>query len=243
MPSAHTDPRSFDRLAVTFDRFAELTGAPLVDYLTARLPDRGGRAVDLGAGTGQHAVLLAERYDEVLAVDVSAPMLAYARERRPRGNVRYEHRDLRSVTVDVDGPFDLVLSAHTLHHVEDLDATLMRIRGLLRPGGQAMLVDIVDPRRQVPRSAFVRAAVRGLAGDVLHHRRPVVEAVEVFRLSVHPAWLDHVSTDVFLTPAEFAARYGAVFPNAEITAMYRARALHWRHTPPAGAPRTNGARR
>jgi len=243
MPRARTDPRSFDHLPVVFDRFAELAGAPLVDYLTARLPDRGGRAVDLGAGTGQHAALLAERYDEVLAVDVSAPMLAYARERRPRGNVRYEHRDLRSVTLDADGPFDLVLSTHTLHHVDDLDATLVRIRGLLRPGGQAILVDNVDPRRQVPRSTFVREAVRGLVGDVLHHRRPVVEAVEMFRLWVHPAWLDHVSTDVFLTPAEFVARYGAVFPDAEITPMYRARALHWRHTPPAGVPRADRTHR
>jgi SAM-dependent methyltransferase len=241
--AASTDPASFDQLAVMFDRFAELVGRPLTDYLRARLPDRGGRAVDLGAGTGQHAALLAERYDEVLAVDVSAPMLAYAAERRPRGNVRYEHRDMRSVTVEADGPFDLVLCTHALHHVADLEAALTRIRGLLRPGGQVALVDNVDARRRVPRSWFVKEAVRGLAGDVLHARRPVAEAVEVFRLSLHPAWLDHLTADVFLTPGEFASRYTAVFPGAEITPMYRACALHWRDPSPPAGPRTDGARR
>jgi SAM-dependent methyltransferase len=226
--STRTDPRSFDQLPAVFDRFAELVGEPLRQYLLARLPDRGGRAVDLGGGTGQHAALLAERYDEVLAVDVSAPMLAYAREHRPRGNVWYERRDLREVTADTDGRFDLVLSTHTLHHVPDLDATLAQIRRLLRPGGQAILVDNVDPRRQVPRSWFVKEAARGLVGDVLLHRRPVAVAVEVCRLSMHPAWLDHLVSDVFLTPAEFADHYTAAFPGAEITPMYRSCAMHWR---------------
>jgi hypothetical protein len=66
---------------------------------------------------------------------------------------------------------------------------------------------------------------------VLHHRRPISEAVEVFRLSVHPAWLDHVASDAFLSPDEFAHRYLDVFPDAEITHLYRARALHWRQDP------------
>src|SRR5205823_9783462 len=138
--------------------------------------------------------LLAERFDEVLAVDVSAPMLRFARERRPRGNIRYEQRDLLTVTVDNDGPFDLVLSTHTLHHVPDLEVALGRIRGLLRPGGRAILIDNVDPRRTVPRSWFVQEAVRGLVVDVLHHRRPIAEAVEVFRLSLDAGWLDHLTT-------------------------------------------------
>jgi SAM-dependent methyltransferase len=236
-----SDPSSFDHLPAHFDRFVELVGGPLGDYLTVRLPEHGGRAVDLGAGTGRHAVLLAQRFDEVLGVDLSAPMLDYAAERRPRGNVRYEHRDLTTVAVENDGAFDLVLSTHTLHHVPDLDSVLAQIRGLLRPGGQAILVDNVDPRRQVPRSWFVKEAVRGLAADILHHRRPVAEAVEVFRLNVNPAWLDHLAADVFLTPAEFTARYTAVFPDAEITSMYRTRAMHWRDRSNPPDPRGGGA--
>ncbi len=224
---ASADPGSFDHLPAMFDRYCELVGGPLTTYLTARLPAGGHRAVDLGCGTGQHAALLADRFDEVLAVDVSAPMLDFARERRPRGNVHYEHRDLRTASVEADGPFDFVLSTHTLHHVEDLGATLAGIRQLLRPGGTVILVDNVDPRRHAPRSWFVKEAIRSMVGDLLHYRRPVAEAIEVFRLSISRGWLDHLTADVFLTPAEFDARYSAVFPGAEITSLYRAHALHW----------------
>jgi SAM-dependent methyltransferase len=223
------DPRRFDHLPVVYDRYATLVGRPLRTYLAARLPRTGGRrAVDLGAGTGQHSTLLADYYGEVLAVDISQPMLTHALAERARPNVDYQCRDLRDVTADRDGRFDLVFSAYTLHHVQaDLDEALAGIRRLLAPGGQAILVDNVDARRRVPRSWFVKEAVRGLAGDVLHHRRPLPDAVEVFRLSVHPGWLDHLTSDEFLPPDEFAHRLLAVFPDAGITRLYRARAVHW----------------
>ncbi len=154
-------------------------------------------------------------------------MLTRAETLRPRPNITYQCRDLREVTPDRDGRFDLVLSCYALHHVDRLDDTLRGIRDLLTPGGQIILIDNVDPRRRVPRSWFVKEAVRWLAADVLHHRRPVAEAAEVFRLSIHPAWMDHLTGDLFLTPDEFAHHYLAVFADAEITPMYRARALRW----------------
>src|SRR6266536_6503488 len=106
MSPARADPRSFDQLPAVYDRYAELVGGPLRDYLTARLPSSGGRAVDLGAGTGQHAALLADHYAEVLAVDTSAAMLTRAETLRPRPNITYQCRDLREVTPDRDGRFD-----------------------------------------------------------------------------------------------------------------------------------------
>jgi hypothetical protein len=71
-------------------------------------------------------------------------------------------------------------------------------------------------------------ARRGLIVDLRRHRRPVGEAVEVYRLSTAPAWLAHVSTDEFLTPEDFEQTYSQVFPGAEFTPMYRATAMHWR---------------
>jgi SAM-dependent methyltransferase len=222
------DPRSFDHLPAVFDRFAELVGGPLTDYLRLRLPESGHRAVDLGCGTGQHARLLSGVFNEVLAVDVSLPMLQFAQHHRPAGNIAYQQRDLLDVTADQDGTFDFILSTHTLHHVPDLAVALAQIRSLVRPGGRVVIIDNVDPRRQVPRRWFRTEARRALLLDLRRHRRPVREAVEVYRLSTHPGWLDHVTTDEFVTPEEFEQVYGAVFARAEITPMYRARALYWR---------------
>lgn len=111
------DPRSFDHLSGRYDRYAELVGAELRAWLSFHLPRPGqvGRALDAGCGTGAHTALLADRFNEVLAVDLSGPMVDYARSRRARGNVRYEVRDLRAVTPGTDGLFDAVVCA--LHHV------------------------------------------------------------------------------------------------------------------------------
>jgi 2-polyprenyl-3-methyl-5-hydroxy-6-metoxy-1,4-benzoquinol methylase len=78
-------------------------------------------------------------------------MLHHAQTVRPRPNIRYQRRDLREVTPDRDGRFDLVLSAYALHHVDRLGTTLRGIRDLVAPGGQVILIDNVDPRRRVPR--------------------------------------------------------------------------------------------
>ncbi len=219
------DPRSFDHLPAVFDRYIELVGGPLNDYLTDRLPAHGQRAVDLGCGTGRHAQLLSQVFDEVVAVDVSEPMLRHAQQHHAAANIRYQPRDLTDITAGKDGRFDLVISAHTLHHVPDLPFALEQIRSLVRPGGQAILVDNVDSRHQAPRRWLRAEARRTLPLDL--RRRPIREAIEVYRLSTHPNWLDHVSTDVFLSAGEFTALYGAVFPGADFTPMYRTMAMHW----------------
>lgn len=228
------DAQSFDHLPEHYDRFAELVGGALDAYLAARVPGRGRRAVDLGCGTGRHAAFLATRFEQVLAVDCSAPMLTLARRRRPLPNLTYERRDLTEVRADRDGTFDLVFSAYALHHVPDLDAALERIRGLVAPRGQAILVDIANPAELtdghglVPRARFVEEAAREYAADLAGGRRPLAEAAELLALSLDPAWLDHVTTDRTLTPAEFTRRYLAALPGAVITELPgRAFAVHY----------------
>jgi SAM-dependent methyltransferase len=215
-------------MAEHFDRFAELVGGPLDEFIDSQLPRRGGqRAVDLGCGTGRHATLLASRYKQVVAVDVSAPMLELAVARRSLANIDYQHRDLREVRADTDGTFDLVCSAYALHHLGELDQALWGIRELAAPGGRVVLVDNVAPTPAVPRRWFISEAVRTLAADLARRRRPPAQAWELFRLNTDPAWLDHLTSDRFLDPSQFTQRYGAVFPGATFTEMYRSCAMCW----------------
>jgi SAM-dependent methyltransferase len=243
------DPQSFDHLAAHFDRFAALVGAELQAWLLFRLAARGGRAVDLGCGTGVHTELLADRYTEILAVDLSEPMLTHARTRRPRGNICYEQRNLTEVTPERDGRFDLVFTAYTLHHLPDLGAAFARLRELVRPGGQLIAVDVVDirpPRTAragepaetvdppgtvcVPRNWFRRQAARAFLTELRHCRRPPRESLELLRLQLDPAWLDHQTTDRLLTAADWETAARRAFPDAQITPFHRARAVHW-HAP------------
>jgi SAM-dependent methyltransferase len=112
--------------------------------------------VDLGAGTGAVALAAAEVCRRVVAVDVSAAMLAVATdeaERRGLDNVEcvtygflsYQHQG---------EPADFVYSRNALHHLPDFwkAIALERIAGFLRPGGILRLRDLVfsfEPRDAV----------------------------------------------------------------------------------------------
>jgi SAM-dependent methyltransferase len=101
----------------------------------------GARSVlELGSGTGKHAVMLAERAYEVSGVDRSAEMVALARTRAlelENARVAFSQGDIRSVRLG--RTFDIVVS---LFHVmsyqttnEDLAAATATAATHLAPGG------------------------------------------------------------------------------------------------------------
>lgn len=99
--------------------------------------------LDLGCGTGLHAVALAEQGIRVTGIDRSPDMLAAAESRRGslpeivRNRLEFRVGDIR--TVDLDRKFDAVVALfHVLSYLpddKDLDATLTTVRRHLKPGG------------------------------------------------------------------------------------------------------------
>jgi ubiquinone/menaquinone biosynthesis C-methylase UbiE len=219
------EAQSFDRVAEDYDRLGELKRNERIGtWLEGLLPAAGGRALDLGCGTGRHAVLLAERFEQVDAIDLSGPMIELARARRPRPNITYWQADLHDV--DGAGRYDFVLSVLTLHHVPDLDAALSHIKTLLAPGGRAVVVDMYRPepavrspqwilRRLVHRVVPLRPRLHGLAVQKLGAdlvRRGPATAWEIYRLSTRGEWLDHRVTDRFFSREELERGCETLFP-------------------------------
>ncbi len=110
--------------------------------------ERFGRApvrsvLDLGCGTGGHALPLARRGYEVVGFDVAQPMLAAAREKAARAGLSVDLRlgDLREVRLG--RRFDAVLLMFAVlgyqHANADVASALATVRAHLEPGGLVVL--------------------------------------------------------------------------------------------------------
>jgi tRNA (cmo5U34)-methyltransferase len=119
------------------------------------LPASPCRVLDLGCGDGRLAALvLAARpsVEEVVAVDISRPMMDLARERFA-GEPRVELRTWNlNVAVTPLGAFDVVVSGFAIHHLEHERKRELfgEVARQLRPGGLFANLEVVasaTPRR------------------------------------------------------------------------------------------------
>jgi tRNA (cmo5U34)-methyltransferase len=108
------------------------------------------RVLDLGTGTGETLAALLEVHPGVVAVgvDKNDAMLGEARRRLAGATVGLQVSNLTEPLPT--GPFDLVVSALAIHHLEGPDKAdlFARVAGVLRPGGRFVLGDVVIPVNQ-----------------------------------------------------------------------------------------------
>jgi SAM-dependent methyltransferase len=103
------------------------------------------RVLDAGCGTGHTAMALAPQAAQVVAVDLTEPMLAQGRrlaQERGIANVQFRLGDVEQLPFD-DRTFDLVASRYSAHHWPHLPRALQEIARVLRPGGRLLLGDTV----------------------------------------------------------------------------------------------------
>ena len=130
-----------------YDRWSEiydLEDNPLVGMeepvVREALGDVAGLAVlDLGCGTGRHALWLTAAGASVTALDFSAGMMEKARRKPGAERVRFLVHDLHERLPFADGAFERVVSGLVLEHLKDLDAFFGEARRVLRPGGRAVV--------------------------------------------------------------------------------------------------------
>ncbi|MEO6857021.1 MAG: Sua5/YciO/YrdC/YwlC family protein [Solirubrobacteraceae bacterium] len=117
------------------------------DQVVAASGSGARRVLELGAGTGETSVRLRDRHPdaELVGIDESHAMLDAARERLSDRPV-----DLRVARLQGElpqGPFDLVVSALCVHHLDagEKQDLFARVRAVLAPGGRFVLGDVVVP--------------------------------------------------------------------------------------------------
>ncbi len=99
---------------------------------------------DLGAGEGWLAQLLAQNGAQVIAVDNSPKMVAFARaefKKKKIANIEYRLGDIAEPPID-PGTADLAILSQALHHTVNPAQAIAAAAKLLKPGGRLVILDL-----------------------------------------------------------------------------------------------------
>jgi len=111
---------------------------------------------DLGAGEGHLSQLLAGKATRVIAVDNSEKMVEYGSSlARENGitNLEYRLGDLEAPPIE-PGRVDLAMLSQALHHAGSPVRALRGACGILRPGGQVVILDLLAHQFEQARELY-----------------------------------------------------------------------------------------
>ena len=216
--------QTLESIRSDFDRIALLSdegwnhNAHYHARLLRHVPERCGRALELGCGTGSFSRLLAGRAESVLAVDLSPQMIGLARERsKLHPNIDFVAGDVMTHPLP-DDHFDCVATLTTLHHLP-FEAALRKVRKAMRPGGVFVCLDLYR-RSNVSDLLFDGVAYpAGFFLRLIKTGRPRPPA------EVREAYAEHGKTDTYLTLPEIEQACADILPGALVS-----RHLFWRYS-------------
>jgi SAM-dependent methyltransferase len=154
-PAAETDSAS---MAELLDLDAEVLHSYLsevIAWVHELAGDLPRRILDLGSGTGTGALALVQRFEgaDVIALDISAPLLdrlsAKARDLGVADRVHTVQADLDAAWPAID-TVDLVWASSSLHHMADPDRVLTEVFAAIHPGGLLAVAEMDSFPRFLP---------------------------------------------------------------------------------------------
>lgn len=140
---------AYDRWAETYDtdrnRTRELAAAALRQS-SLKLADRN--VIEIGCGTGNNTLWIAERAASVLAMDFSEGMLRQAKARVHSAHVRFLRQDIRSAWPLTDASTECVVAMLVLEHIEHVEHVFAEAARVLSAGGELFVCEL-HPMRQI----------------------------------------------------------------------------------------------
>ncbi|MBT3273670.1 MAG: EamA family transporter [Spirochaetales bacterium] len=191
-----SEDTSFDKKAETWDQNPVQIerNAAVANAIRRIIPIKSNmRALDCGAGTGLLSMNLARELSSILALDTSDGMLQVFNKKLelPENrdlDIETRNHDLSKIPLDTE-PFNLIITAMTLHHVEDPDSLLARFYELLETGGYLAIIEL-DAEDGSFHGSDASAAHHGFATEDLKHRLEghgftSIKYEEVFKMERH----------------------------------------------------------
>lgn len=194
----------YDRWAAVYDHDANPLQALEEPIVRAAVGNaRGLSTLDLGCGTGRHALWLASAGASVTAVDFSEGMLAEARRKPGADAVRFVVHDLHTPLPFADGAFDLVVSGLVLEHLRELGRFFAEARRVVKPGGRA----VVSGMHPAMMLRGTQARFTDPASGELVQPGSVPHTVSAFVMAAVRAGFRLADAEEFAPDDEFARRF------------------------------------
>lgn len=134
--------RHFSARAKQYDKNLDwVNDENILDMIIGNLPQRNGRILDLGAGTGVVVKYILKKcgFDcKIVALDICQAMLNQINDER----IEIICSGVEELPFE-DGSFDVVVSRQCLHYVEKVEIVLEEIQRILKPNGVFILAQIV----------------------------------------------------------------------------------------------------
>lgn len=144
-PEILSTQHGYDRWSEIYDQ--EINPLVMIEepQLASLLGDvRGLDLLDVGCGTGRHAIRLGREGARVTGVDFSTGMLEKARGKSGAESVRFLAQDATGALPFEAAAFDRVISCLVVDHVRDLQAFFAELRRVCRRDG-FMVVSVMHP--------------------------------------------------------------------------------------------------
>jgi len=140
-------------------------GAAAADYVTSKVHASGRdlawlveeaaltgreRVLDVATGGGHTAFALAPHAAEVVALDLTKPMLAVAQQEavaRQLSNISFLEGDAQAIPAE-ESSFEVVACRKAAHHFPNVRQAVGEWVRVLKPGGKLLLVDTISPEEQ-----------------------------------------------------------------------------------------------
>jgi malonyl-CoA O-methyltransferase len=154
LPTRIKIAKSFGAASESYDISARLqryTGKHLMPWL----PNKAALAVlDLGCGTGFFTEILAEKYQQVIGLDISTKMLAFAKQNRCN-KISWLEGDTYALPL-IDNSIDIIYSNLMIQWCNPIQPVLDEIFRVLKPGGIFVFSTLVEGTLQELKSSWAQ---------------------------------------------------------------------------------------
>ena len=140
----------FDKEAMIYDDWYKTKLGAFVDEVETTCIlnmldlSKGSKILDVGCGSGNYSIKLAELGYEVTGVDMSKEMLKKAKGKAEKGNLKIDFREMNVYELDFDDEnFDAVFSITAFEFIPDIQKAMDEVMRVLKKSGQ-MIIGMVN---------------------------------------------------------------------------------------------------